>query len=343
MEIHSSSNYDRRFVELAERAIWGTNGTLYHLQDAAHDLDRLRSPTFLTLKRGGLTVGAVAHSGRVVECGGRRYPAIYQSMLAIDAERVGQGKGVGKALMTQAHRYALKQLGGRGVVYAYVEDGNARSHRILSGLGYQHLGTFHAILFSRVRPRVDARVSKADDLACARVANLLGEQYTQHALVDFERSSLGIACTYVLRDFRSGEIAASVQAVPQRWSIKQLEGLSGKFFVKMLPWVPVLGKIFDPRDFKFLKIGNAYVRHGCEREFFALIESVLALEGRHVAIAFWDKRCPIYRRISRAGSFGLLSGLGQSTARVMACFEGIDEVESADFFDRPLSISPSDA
>ena len=130
-----------------------------------------------------------------------------------------------------------------------------------------------------------------------------------------------------------GELKASGFAMP---------GLAGSVVLKLLPYLPFLGKRFNLSEFNFLKMGNLYASRGHELDLMHLLEGLLAHYQRNIGMLLLDKRSPIYQQMRSVGKFNFLGASLDSEVQVMAAFEGWAQDEIDEVCSRPLHISMND-
>ena len=307
------------------------------MRDVHHKLRRLSGSRFISLEQGGQLIGAYVLRGKKVRIGGTEYPAYYRTFLAVDPSKSGQGYGT--VLVQETRRHYSRKLGKAGVLYGYIEADNESSLRVSQHAGYVPVGSFSTTLFNRLRPRDDPRVRSLAVGERGRLVALLNEQYAEHALRDFEQS-VDAASYYVLAEDHA--ISAGMQIEPCHWQVLRLPGVSGRLLIQIVSRVPGLRRLFDARNCRFLKLGNLYVCPGKESEVFTLAEALLARVGVTLAMAFQDTRSPVYQRIARCGSFGILNSGVDARVYVMAALEGFTSAQRAECLQMPLCISPMD-
>ncbi len=335
--IERSSTYSPAFVALLERTVWGTSGVLYSKHGVANALDRIGEPHFLTLTENGEPVTVAVRIRKTTRVGQNAYSAFYLAALAVDRPKMA--RGYGKLLTEQSRLHFLREVGERGMLYGYIEANNVRSLELNKKVGFQPVGLFHAVMFSRLRPKDDASMRRLKEIERETLVQLLNDQYKDHGLLDFEHS-VKVDDYYALR--QGGGIVAGVQAQRLHWTMRRLPGAGGLILVKMLPCVPILRRLFTAGNYHFLRLGNIYVRRGHEAEVFTLIAALLARQHLNSAIAFMDKRSSVYQRIAAAGNFGMLNAVMDVSMHVIADFNGVPEKEIAEIRRRPLCVSPMD-
>jgi GNAT superfamily N-acetyltransferase len=338
MEFRISKTADADLISLEEEVSWGTHGTLYKLHNVEHDLELLPNPTFLSLYDNGKLCAVFMQAARTVGVNSQMTcSARYQCLLAV---RPGNsGKGFGKHILGEAKRFSLDDLGKSGLIYVYIEDGNERSHRIFNSLGYKRIGGYESCAFSRIHPRDDHRAVLADKNERIIITSLLKDLYADHILTEFD-NSVHSSDYFIFKE--NGKIIAGLQTVPQHWTLVSLPGISGAFFVNIMPRIPFFKTLLDPPGFHCLRISNVYVREDRESVFFTLLSAVLSRHNLHNAVVQWDPSSPVAKRVSAAGSYGLFGSMSVTSASVMACFKNLSQNTIDEICSRPLCISPLD-
>jgi hypothetical protein len=336
--IQELTQFTPEVIRFIETVRWGTQGVLYTLKDYASTLGKVPSPLLILLRKHGELIGIRMLFQKNSRYGSKSIQVLYHGFSAVKAEE--QGKGYGKILARYGLSRQRELLGRRGLVYAYVEDGNERNLNLLRGLSYTRIGQFHATMFGRLSPKDSPRVYRLHPEQEMLMCQLLGNLYADHTLADFDISLLA-SDYWVLID--RGEIMAGVQVDPQRWQIQEIPGPGGFLAQRILPHLPVLKKLFDPHDFRFLKLGNVYFQQGHADAAIELIETLLARYNMKAAMMYWDKRSPVYQQLATGGGFGLLNKLAETPVNVLGYFQGFHGNEIVDFCRHPMVISPLDA
>ena len=335
--IERTRHYGSAFIALLERTIWGTKSTLYEKHAVPESLDRISDAYFFSLKVGGELVAVCAAYRKSIRVGDLAYPAFYCFDLAVAGPK--QGQGYGKLLSTVQRSHLLTELKDGGIAYAYIEAENLRSLELARQIGFESIGRCDAIMFSRFHPRDDARVERLSGSQTEAVVRGLNEQYADHAFLDFEQS-VKAQDYYILME--SGEIVAGVQAIPQTYSLKRLPGVKGALLVHVLPHVPVLGAVFNPKNRHFHRFGNILVRPGSEAAAFTVMETILARHRLKLGLILTDKRSSVYQRIAPIRRFGLLQSGLRAAIQVVASFNNVSDAEIAEIRRRPVCVSIMD-
>ena len=326
-----------QMAEHLEKIRWGTDGAIYRLCDYEKTLRHVPDARFLAIRKQGRLVGIRLLTEKRIPWQGKPLQAFYHGLFSVAPDEQHRGHGRKLAQWTLDYIQARSEL--RSITYAFVEAGNHRSFRISESLGYRRIGTFHATWFSRLHPKTSARLSPLAKSDVPELLNRLARQYQGHALTDFS-ISLERNNYRILREGKT--IVAGLQAESQRWVFESLGGTGGFMAVKILPCIPVLGSLFNPREFRFLKVGNIFFSPGRAQAASELLEATLAGSGLKVALMFLDKKSPVYLEWLSKGGLGILNALAEVEVHVMARFQGFPDEEVEEFSRRPLSISPID-
>jgi GNAT superfamily N-acetyltransferase len=335
LTLEVEQGYPAELVDLARRTVWGTEGLLYRVHEIEQEIDSGPDPLSLLLHRQGKLVGILLLMRKSVEIGDTRLPVLYGTAIAVAPEYVAQGYG--RLIAEQTKRRFLDEAPGPLMFYGYIESENARSLGLARAMGYESVGTFAALVVSRISPSDDPAVEPLDDEE--GMLQRLVETYGQHALLDFDLSYRP-ADFWVLR--RANEIVAGVQVKVKCWTVIRAGGLPS-FLLRAMPWLPLTRRLLKRGQvFPFLSLGHLYSREGHENDLFCLVEALMKRRGVHAAVAYGDVACPVMSRL-RGGRVGLLGRLGvDARAEVMAGFSHVPDDLQQEIRRRPLLISPID-
>ncbi len=336
-QIKEVQDLQPEIVQLLEKVVWGTEGARYTLTDIEPTLRHLPNTSWITVTKGENVIGARLFIEKQAQSSGRSLHSFYHSFFAIDPAE--KGKGYGKMLARETVESLRKKLGKRGLIYCHVEVDNQRSLAISESLGYQRVGQFHAMTFSRFFPSASPRLRKLTTAEKPQALRMLNELYADYAITDFSLS-LQPESYFVLAE--GDKLLAGVQVEPQRWRILSLAGFGSAAALLLLPHLPLLRDLFNPQNFQFLKAGNLFFQKDHPEHAFELLEAVLTHHHLKTAMMFWDKESPVFKQFSKAGSFGVLNALTETPVHILALFQGLGQAEIVEFRRRPKVISPID-
>jgi hypothetical protein len=332
-----SSNYTIQFVEFLQRIVWGSGGVRYTMHNVADTLNRLKTPHFFSLMEEGKLVAVTTLNHKTLCLSGKTYPAFYAYGIAVDPYR--RGLGYGTLIAEQRLQYGLSQIGKRGLFYGYIEASNTASIKTNTKVGSKSIGQYHTLFMSRLQPVDNSQLQNLNPTMKDKLVHLLGKQYENHALTDFD-TSVQIDDYYIIK--QGDEICAGLQCERHQLTIKLMPGASGLILVKVLPIIPVLRHLIPGRNLHFLTFGNIYFKNGMEAEIFSLMEALLARHQMNFAMIYMDKRSPVFQRLAKVGKFGILHALIDVPVHVMGFFKGFSDSEIADIYCQPLFISMND-
>jgi len=146
---------------------------------------------------------------------------------------------------------------------------------------------------------------------------------------------------YVLMD--GDEIVAGIQATKTTWIMKELPGWDGKILFYILPYIPLVSRVFNPRDYSFASLEYLYVKSGYEKSLNVLFESVCALQRLNNAMIWADNKSPLYNVLRQNVTFGVLDKLHKTVpGNIVAKYTGLEKSEKALFENSPAYISAFD-
>jgi GNAT superfamily N-acetyltransferase len=337
LEIHLSRALSPEVLGLLERTVWGNRDLRYRIRGLKGKLGRMTGPHFLTLERGGGLLAVCVLNRRESRLLGAPIDTFHFAMIATDPAEAGQGHA--RLLAEQAAELCRQRLDARGAAFAYIESTTEFSIRISNHLGPSFEARLPLTLFSRLWPRNDPRAEPLDEAEAAEVLGRLQALYTDHLFADFELS-LNPAEYHVLRE--DGRIVAGAQVEMLNWSVESLPGAVGGLIVCLLPHLPLVRQILNPRDVRVLRFANLLVEQGCEAHLLRLMEAMLARNGVRLGLIMLDERSPPCQRIRAHGRLGLLGKAVDGAAAVVADFKGFSEEELARIRAQPMLMSPLD-
>jgi hypothetical protein len=357
------SKPDQDIKNHIEKTVLGVpGGMLYKLVDSVERLGELKRPFFMTLRKGHRLLGSVCLAQRVVRTGHSDLSAYYIRYFSIFAPMKATRKRQLKKKAREQDLFTkhsvikekvaeffnnMKQLndpawasGMETISYAYIEDTNFRSMDFSSLLGYETVGQFETLLFSRFFPRKDPHVFMIEAHEKEDILEGLKHQYTDHTL--FFTDHLFYRDRYYVFK-KNGEIKAGIQVNPVKWEVLLIPGPGGWIIQNIIPRLPVLSRVFPHGQFRFLALEGIYFQPGCEKYIIKLVESLMHDMGIYTAIAWLDKSSPVFEDLSRLGGGGLMR-LAKKTmpVNIRMKFFDMSEAERRVYRDHPTYISAFD-
>lgn len=324
-------------ISLLERTTWGSRNLRYRIRGVAAKLARLNDPYVFRMEKRGQLAAVCILNRRTVQLLGVPYDSMHFVMIATDPALEGQG--LAGLLSVHIRRYLERHLDAPAVAYAYIEATTDYSLRISNRVGHSLEAVMPLTVFSRLWPKDDETVRPISDGEVEEIAARLYRLYEGHGFADFD-DSLKRDEYFVLR--HQGRIVAGAQAEALHWSVVEMPGWRGAFLVKVLPWIPLLGRMLPLQDFRFLRFGNLLVEPGHEAHLVRLLETLLARHNTRVGLIMMDRRSPVLGRIRAFGRLGPLQRALEGATKAVADFKGVSEDDIARIAARPMLLSPRD-
>jgi len=341
-------------VDLLVNTVWGTEGGVRYRH--SHTLGRIGkqlNPQYLTLHKSDRLLGVLGFMQRKVQQPAGEVEAFYiryLSMMSTFQRQSSEGAGSRRRSDGLIKRMVGRMLGkpsdlnveaGMGpeaaLFYAYVELDNERSLEMTQAMGFEPIGQFSTILFSRFKPKRSAMVQllRPEDEATVRAH--LRHFYRDHALF-YDANAFREGPYYVCWD--GGKIVAGFKANLCEWKVEEMAGWSG---LMIMPKLPYLRDVFNPNGFRFFATEAMWHLPGYEMRLFDLLETALVDTERNTAMIWLDRRSPL-DAVIRQGSLGLFHKLqADAPADIIARFINVPDHIKADIRNKPLYISSFDS
>ncbi len=295
---------DEQLLHLLESNLIGTPGVsmLYYHADVRKKVQTLSNATFCNLSIRQRLYGTICFCRRKVVNNGVESAAYYiryftfQELFRSAGSKIRQGKksAVRQEVQRLMDGHGLEHSGSL-LLYAYVDAENTRSSRLIKEFGFKHSGHFHTIPFSRLFRRISPAVQRLQPDELPKMNGLLTEYYKDFNLVSFEHLFRD-QNYFIIKE--QEEIVCGAQAIPDRWNIVELPGLSGRFMMKILPKIPLLRRLFQ-EQYKFVFLETIYCKPGYEKQLGVLLESVLGIFQMHSGILCVDPQSSLYRQVAK--------------------------------------------
>jgi L-amino acid N-acyltransferase YncA len=326
-------------INFLEEIAWGSEGAVYVNNKTNQHIREVYNPVLMTVQQGEKILSTAVFCNVPVGLGSKTFNCFYVKYFASSKEI--RGKGITKTMAQKVMEAIREGNTEKTIYYASVESKNRGSYKAVQSAGYSEIGTIKTIGFSRFFPQIDSRVSRVTTEQDKReVLKLLREQYSGHGLVQFQ-AIFKNENYFVIRD--KTQIVAGCQYHRGDWEILKMKGLMGKLILKVLPHMPILKKIFNPKRFQFLSFEGIYFKPGYEKLLPVLFESLLTHEKLNSAMFWLCDKCPTKAAIERTGKLGLVNNfVKDSDVKILAGFQGLSNDEIAQLREKPLYVSAFD-
>jgi L-amino acid N-acyltransferase YncA len=302
LSISVGVTFDNSIVGLLKKSIYGTEGPKYQHSGQELKLQNLKNPIFFILRKQDKTIGFYCLCEREIWIGTEKYLGYYGRYLAVDENY--QGNGFGKLLKKKAVEYVETNGTSPSVLYSYIEENNTRSLNISQKMGFKSISTLETIIFSRLYPKADNRVTRIDEVELPEILEKLESQNVHTILRTFE--NINYQNNYfVLKE--NGRIVAGLQVNPTRWKIVEMAGMGGKILLNVLPYIPILKRLINPQKHDFVAIEGIFIETGSDELLYSLIEGVLHQFSVTSALIELDSKSSILEIFNKKQNLGLLN------------------------------------
>jgi hypothetical protein len=282
-------------VELLKQTLIGTEGSLYQLLDTEQKIHQLDQPHFFFIQRHQKTIGTITICERPVTVEKQPALALYIRYFAFDPAYQSNASNKNRERNSVLDQHWKKILdtgnlstdepGKRSTFFwAFIDPQNLRSFNVNERFGFETIGTFSTIAFSRFFPKKSGQVERlaaADRKSTLEKIKVFYKDYALFSDVHlFEHNNY-----FVYR--QDGEIVAGIQANPARFRIVSLPGIGGKIMIRLIPFIPFLRRIIHPEAHRFLASEGLFWLPGHENKVEPLLNSVLAIT-RHYSLLIWE-------------------------------------------------------
>jgi len=302
IKITIDKSYNISFVEIANDALWGTDGVIYKMNRLEDEFKDLKNALFVSLFDHNELSAIYIINQKKVQTDNSFVDVFYGGILTVKPQKMNNGFAT--LILNKITDYINNKFD-RFIIYAYVESANTRSKRTFQKAGYDCLTTFIATTHTRAYPKFNKNVSKVGYDDAKEVLNILKSQYSGYSFVDIEQSYKP-ENFYILKE--DGRIKAGLQCLLLDWSFVNIGGTEGFILMKVIPYIPILRKVKNMRNLSFIKIGNAFMFDS--KSFAKLLDSVLVLNNVNSIMTYSNRVSTVDLTIIKEMERGILSSIG---------------------------------
>jgi Acetyltransferase (GNAT) family len=329
----------REAIEFLDSISWGSDGAVYEHKNTPEHFKYITNPYLVFITEGEKIMATAVFCNPQVTVAGEPFNYYYTRYFA--SSPAIRGKGVIKRLAIEVMSSIRKGETAKTIFVGFVERGNKSSYKVSETAGYHNIGTIKTVGFSRFFPKKSAKIQQVNTEAEKQeVIALLKDQYHQHALVQFDYLFMHDNY-YVIRE--NNEIVAGCQFHKAHWVINKMPGLMGKIILNVVPRIPLLNKLFNPKKFLFLAYEGIYFKPGKEKQLHELFEGLLAQEKLKSALFWMGENCPCRQALTLYGGQGLINKfVKNSDVHIMASYQNMTPEEIYATENSPLYASGFD-
>jgi hypothetical protein len=291
-------------LDLLNAVTLGTNGAHYRHLDTNERILEADHPLFLSMERNGTTLGNVTFC--------RRERNWYIRYFAFSNALQSSGKSASKSgmknrLKQEIERFFETGLNGKSEwgeidsFYAYIDPKNEKSLWMSASFGFKTIGHVATQTYSRVKPKHSERLQKIqawDEVA--PIINATFQSYRHFATAQTKKPPF-----YLLRN-PEGEIVAAAKTSISRWEIHRFPGKLGGVLTKIIPFIPRLNQIVNPKEHAFVVPEAVYIKDNDPELLNELFEGILHQESKNLILWWVDEQAPLYIQVKSKMNWGLL-------------------------------------
>lgn len=326
-------------IEFLDSIAWGTDGAVYEHKNTIEHFKYITNPYLLSITEEEEILGTAVFCNPQVTVAGQPFNYYYTRYFA--SSPAIRGRGVIKRLAIQVMSSIREGETLKTIFVGFVERGNKSSYKVTESAGYHTIGTIKTVGFSRFFPKRSAGIQQVNtERERLEILALLKHQYREHALVQFDYLFMHDNY-YVIKE--NNEIVAGCQFHKAHWVVNKMPGLMGKIILRVVPKVPLLNKLFNPKKFEFLAFEGLYFKPGKENRLHELFEGLLEKEKLKSAMFWMAEKCPVYKALISYGRLGLINKfVKDADVYIMASYQNMTAEEIYTTENSPLYASGFD-
>jgi len=311
-------------ISFFEQTNWGSAGAVYVRKNSSELVRLLKNPYLFAVQKGEEIVGTAVFCHTAPLVLGSPYNCYIIRYFA--ASQMIMGKKIMKHYAGKVMEVVRDAESEKTIYVGCVEKGNIRSYKVVSNAGYEPLGILSVSAFSRFFPKAQKNIMRVQtEVEKGEVLQLLRTFYAKHVMVHFDYLFLKDDY-FVIRE--QGEIVAGCQFHRVHWAINNMPGFMGKIIMNVLPNIPLINKLFNPKQFEFLAFEGIYFKPGHENTLFKLFEGLLHQEMMNSAIFWMGETCPYRQVIHQQGELGLMQHfVKDSGVYIMTSYRNMSDEE----------------
>ena len=310
----------RDAIDFLDSISWGSDGAVYEHKNTPEHFKYITNPYLVFITEEEKIIGTAVFCNPQVTVAGKTFNYYYTRYFA--SSPLIRGKGVIKRLAIEVMSSIREGEREKTIFVGFVEKGNKSSYKVAESAGYHNIGTIKTTGFSRFFPKKSKKIrSVIAEPEKQEVLALLKDQYSQHALVQFDYLFMHDNY-YVIKE--NNEIVAGCQFHKAHWVINKMPGFMGKIILNVVPRIPLLNRLFNPKKFMFLAFEGICFKPGKEKQLHELFEGLLAQEKLKSALLWMDEKCPWRQALTRYGRLGLINKfVKDSDVYIMASYQNM--------------------
>lgn len=359
LSVVTKAGTSAEIISLLENTIFGTKGKVrYKQKQIANGIMSQKNIEFIQIKKKNRVLGTTGVVTRSTSGLKKNIKSLYIRYLSVSNPFRKHEK---KRLARTPHKRSrvtnhLKKMIGdeitnhfelpiieskeKAAFYAFVESENFNSKELCINLGFYPTRRISTLLFSRFFPRKSTSVSKIEPSEEENIKAQLKSFYRAHSFY-FEDRLFESGTYFILR--KKDKIVAGIRCKPVNWQIVEVPGISGFLMQKVLPYLPLTSRLFDPKNLNFLAFDYAWSSDKEISSIFELMNHACSSFDINMGMLWGDKESEVIVKLQESKKLGFLHKLnGEVTAEVMQRFIKMNEAEKKELLDKPVFVSALD-
>jgi hypothetical protein len=294
-------------LDLLTQTTLGTNGAMYRHLDTPTRILEADNPLFLSMERNEKVIGNVTFCQRG-NAWYIRYFA-FHSLVQAGTTKKKEDKG-NSFLKRELNHFFTEVFDGKhseqaiDSMYAYIDPRNDRSKWMSKNFGFNVVSQLTTQSYSRLYPKKSERLVKLENWR--QVEPMVQEKYGNNAY--YFTTHAQKAPFYCLQN-DSGEIIATCRVTKVNWEIIRLPGQFGAILTKLIPAIPFLNKLIQPKRHTFLVPEIVTAKSNDPKLIDELFSAILAEEKLNLMLWWIDQKDELYTSINAQLSWGLFHKL----------------------------------
>ncbi len=333
MRLISSEDISEDLIELLEITELGTNGARYLHLDTRNRIKEADHPISYSLVRNQHLIANITFCRREVGYY-LRYFAFSRTFQNKSAKKP-KIKSISSPFENKIEEafVELTRLKPNLPMYAYIDYENERSRLFSERFGFNPYTDIVSRTYSRFNPKKNPKAAFFEDWNVLRA-----KVETEYSNNEFYHTFHIHKGPYVVLKNGEGQITSFAKFTKVHWKIKRLPGRLGGFFVRVVPYIPIVNKILCPDDHYFLVPDIVFTRKKSPKEVESLFDSALSLYNVSSLIWFVDPNQDLYRKTKNKMRWGFLDKIIGEKKVAVVCRNQSSSYEE----NRPVFVSAFD-
>lgn len=289
-------------IDLLSQTTLGTNGAKYRHLDTPQRIHEADQPLFLSMERNEKVIGNITFCRREHDWYIRYFA--FHSLAQTGNQKKSHDKSNSflKRELGQFFDDAfLGNIDGQKVrsMYAYIDPKNQRSKWMSENFGFKVIRQLITQSYSRISPKSSDRLQVLNNYE--EISPIVKAEYGNHSY--FFTAHAQKPPFYVLRN-EFEEIIAFTRVTHVKWIIERLPGRFGTQLTRIIPLLPYLNKLIQPKNHEFLVPEIVYVKEQNKELLDELFSAILEKERLHLLLWWIDAKDPLYQSVKSKMKWG---------------------------------------